>query len=129
MINLTRQRYRVSNLVTGGTSLDVILSHSPNKFTFPPLLKSCAKLGDVVQGRILHAQVVKTGFFVDVFTATALVSMYMKVKQVTDALKVLDEMPERGIASVNAAVSGLLENGFCRDAFRMLGMLGFLGLG
>ncbi|CAA0355263.1 unnamed protein product [Arabidopsis thaliana] len=121
MINLTRQRHRVSNLVTGGTSLDVILSHSPNKFTFPPLLKSCAKLGDVVQGRILHAQVVKTGFFVDVFTATALVSMYMKVKQVTDALKVLDEMPERGIASVNAAVSGLLENGFCRDAFRMFG--------
>jgi len=45
----------------------------------------------------------------------------MKVKQVTDALKVLDEMPERGIASVNAAVSGLLENGFCRDAFRMFG--------
>ncbi|KAL9298638.1 Pentatricopeptide repeat-containing protein [Arabidopsis thaliana] len=106
MINLTRQRHRVSNLVTGGTSLDVILSHSPNKFTFPPLLKSCAKLGDVVQGRILHAQVVKTGFFVDVFTATALVSMYMKVKQVTDALKVLDEMPERGIASVNAADVG-----------------------
>lgn len=119
MINLTR--HRVSNLVTGGSSLDAILSHSPNKFTFPPLLKSCAKLGDVVQGRILHAHVIKTGFFVDVFTATALVSMYMKVKQVTDGLKVLDEMPERSIASVNAAVSGLLENGFSRVAFRMFG--------
>ncbi|XP_010514045.1 PREDICTED: pentatricopeptide repeat-containing protein At2g02750-like [Camelina sativa] len=120
MINLTR--HRVSNLVTcGGSSLDAVLSHSPNKFTFPPLLKSCAKLGDVVQGRVLHAHVIKTGFFVDVFSATALVSMYMKVKQVTDALKVLDEMPEKGVASVNAAVSGLLENGFCRDALRMFG--------
>ncbi|EOA23323.1 hypothetical protein CARUB_v10019221mg [Capsella rubella] len=119
MISLTR--HRVSNLVTCGSSLDAILSHSPNKFTFPPLLKSCARLGDVVQGRILHAHVIKTGFFVDVFTATALVSMYMKVKQVTDALNVLDEMPDRSIASVNAAVSGLLENGFCRDAFRMFG--------
>ncbi|VVB03911.1 unnamed protein product [Arabis nemorensis] len=117
MINLTR--YRVSNLVTGGVLGS--RAYSPNKFTFPPLLKSCAKLGDVVQGRTLHAHVVKTGFFVDVFTVTALVSMYMKVKQVKDAVKVLDEMPERGIASVNAAISGLLENGFFRDAFRMFG--------
>lgn len=110
--------------MTGGVTLEAVLgsrAHSPNKFTFPPLLKSCAKLGDVIQGRTLHAQIIKTGFFVDVFTVTALVSMYMKVKQVTDALKVLDEMPERGIGSANAAISGLLENGFCREAFRMFG--------
>ncbi|ESQ33047.1 hypothetical protein EUTSA_v10003832mg [Eutrema salsugineum] len=126
MINLTR--HRVTNLVTGEVTLEAVLftrrrysAQSPNKFTFPPLLKSCAKLGDVIQGRTLHAHIIKTGFFVDYFTATALVSMYMKVKQTTDALKLLDEMPERGIASVNAAVSGLMENGFTREAFRMFG--------
>ncbi|KFK33460.1 hypothetical protein AALP_AA5G016100 [Arabis alpina] len=47
--------------------------------------------------------------------------MYMKVKYVSDALKVFDEMPERGIASVNAVISGLLENGFRREGFRMFG--------
>ncbi|CAN7028461.1 unnamed protein product [Brassica oleracea var. botrytis] len=126
MINLTR--HRVTNLVTSGVSLDAALytrrhysAHSPDKFTFPPLLKSCAKLGDATQGRNLHAQIIKTGFLVDHFTATALVSMYMKVKQTKDALNLLDEMPERSVASVNAAVSGLLENGFAREAFRMFG--------
>ncbi|KAL0693189.1 hypothetical protein Bca4012_060369 [Brassica carinata] len=124
MINLTR--HRVTNLATSGVSLDAMLyprrhysAHSPDKFTFPPLLKSCAKLGDVIQGRTLHAHIIKTGFFVDHYTSTALVSMYMKVKQTKDALNLLDEMPERSVASVNAAVSGLLENGFRREAFRM----------
>ncbi|CAH8383387.1 unnamed protein product [Eruca vesicaria subsp. sativa] len=135
MINLTR--HRVTNLATNGVSLDAVLytrrhysAHSPDKFTFPPLLKSCAKLGDATQGRTLHAQIIKTGFFVDYFAATALVSMYMKVKQTKDALNLLDEMPERSVASVNAAVSGLLENGFCGEAFRMFGearVCGFAG--
>ncbi|KAJ0252849.1 Pentatricopeptide repeat-containing protein [Hirschfeldia incana] len=126
MINLTR--HRVTNLATSGVTLDAVLytrrnysTHSPDKFTFPPLLKSCAQLGDAVQGRTIHAQIIKTGFFVDYYTATALVSMYMKVKQIKDALNLLDEMPERGVATVNAAVSGLLENGFAREAFRMFG--------
>lgn len=43
----------------------------------------------------------------------------MKAKQTEDALNLLDELPERSVASVNAAVSGLLENGFAREAFRM----------
>ncbi|KAF8051603.1 hypothetical protein N665_1692s0003 [Sinapis alba] len=135
MINLTR--HRVTNLATSGVSLEAVLctrrhyssAHSPDKFTFPPLLKSCAKLGDVIQGRTLHAHIIKTGFFVDYYTATALVSMYMKVKQTKDALKLLDEMPERSVASVNAAVSGLLENGFLREAFRMFGEARFCGSG
>ncbi|CAN8266727.1 unnamed protein product [Cochlearia groenlandica] len=133
MINLTR--HRVANLVAGGFSLEAVLCtrrhcsyHSPNKFTFPPLLKSCGELGDVIQGQTLHAHIIKTGFFVDVFTATSLVSMYMKVKKSRDALKVLDEMPERSIASVNAAISGLLENGFSREAFRMFGEARLSGL-
>ncbi|XP_010523443.1 PREDICTED: pentatricopeptide repeat-containing protein At2g02750 [Tarenaya hassleriana] len=129
-------RHRIQNLVTGGFYQEAVLctrhyasACSPNKFTFPPLLKACAKLGDVVNGRVLHAQIVKTGFFVDVFTATALMSMYMKVEHPFDARKVLDEMPDRNAASSNAAISGFLQNGFRREAFSMFREVRLSGFG
>ncbi|KAH7515889.1 hypothetical protein FEM48_Zijuj10G0074400 [Ziziphus jujuba var. spinosa] len=99
----------------------------PQKFTFPPLLKACGKLYYSLQGRMLHTQIVKMGFLADVYSATALGDMYMKLHLIDEALKVFDEMPNRNLASMNAAVSGFSKNGYFREALWVVKNGGFEG--
>ncbi|KAK9935197.1 hypothetical protein M0R45_022308 [Rubus argutus] len=91
-------------------------SFLPHKFTFPPLLKACGKLQSLAQAQMLHTHLLKTGFLYNVYSATALTDVYMKLHLIDDALKVFDGMPDRNLASLNAVISGLLQNGHCREA-------------
>lgn len=108
-------------------SLQCSASLRPHRFTFPPLFKACGRLQDAPQGQMLHAHLVKTGFVADVYSATALTGMYMKLRLVDDALKVFDEMPNKNLASMNAAISGFSQNGYFREAFSMAKNGGFEG--
>ncbi|GLU17128.1 hypothetical protein SLE2022_335220 [Rubroshorea leprosula] len=96
----------------------------PHKFTFPPLLKACAKLQSTIHGQMLHCNLIKAGFLFDVYTATALTDMYMKLRRIDEALKVFVEMPERNMASINATISGFLRNGHCSEALRVFNEMG-----
>lgn len=92
----------------------------PQNFTFPSLLKACAKLQYSPQGQMLHTQIIKMGFLADVYSATALGDMYMKLHLIDEALKVFDEMPNRNLASMNSAVSGFSKNEYFREALRVV---------
>lgn len=94
-------------------------SFRPGKFTFPSLLKSCVKLKSRPHGQILHAHLLKVGFHADMYTATTLADMYMKFHLLDSAIKVFDEIPEPNIASLNVAISGFSQNGYCKEAFRI----------
>ncbi|XP_054823559.1 pentatricopeptide repeat-containing protein At2g02750 [Prosopis cineraria] len=100
-------------------------SHSPQSFTFPPLLKACSILKSPSQGQILHAHVIKFGFQADTYASTALTAMYMKLHRLIDALMVFDDMPHRNVASLNAAVSGLSKNGYHGVALRVFKLMGY----
>ncbi|KAL5761849.1 hypothetical protein ACOSP7_018113 [Xanthoceras sorbifolium] len=120
-------KQQIQKLVTDGFYKEALLlyahQHSaslpPHKFTFPPLLKVCAKLKSPIQGQILHTHLIKTGFSTDLFAATALTDMYMKLNRFSDGLKVFDEMPDRNSASLNAVISGFSQNGHCGEALRV----------
>ncbi|KAI4328398.1 hypothetical protein L6164_020755 [Bauhinia variegata] len=99
-------------------------SHSPHSFTFPPLLKACAKLESPLQGQMLHAHIIKTGFQADMYTSTALTGMYMKLNYLSDALMVFDVMSHRNAASLNATISGLSQNGYGGEALRVFKQIG-----
>ncbi|KAJ9709226.1 hypothetical protein PVL29_000938 [Vitis rotundifolia] len=100
-----------------------VLDH---KFTFPFLLKASAKLNSPLHGQILHTQLIKTGFHLDIYAATALADMYMKLHLLSYALKVFDEMPHRNLPSLNVTISGFSRNGYFREA---LGAFKQVGLG
>ncbi|XWS64298.1 hypothetical protein CRYUN_Cryun06bG0174200 [Craigia yunnanensis] len=87
-----------------------------NKFTFPPLFKACAKLNSSIQGQTLHTHLIKTGFSHDIYAATALTDMYVKLHCFEYALKVFNEMPDRNLASLNTIISGFWRNGYCEEA-------------
>ncbi|XP_031505543.1 pentatricopeptide repeat-containing protein At2g02750 [Nymphaea colorata] len=89
---------------------------SPHEaFSFPFLLKACAKLPALSDGQKLHAHILKTGFH-DAYTTTSLISMYAEVGLISDAHQVLDETSTRSLECFNALVSGLVQNGSFGDA-------------
>ncbi|MCE3216254.1 hypothetical protein HAX54_005744 [Datura stramonium] len=121
---------QITKLVANGLYKEAINLYSQllsssichTKFTFPSLFKACAKLRAIPQGQILHTQLIKYGFDSDVYAATSLIDMYMKLTLVDSALKVFDGIPQPNIASVNAGISGFSQNGYHVEAFRMFGL-------
>ncbi|KAJ6329734.1 hypothetical protein OIU77_011242 [Salix suchowensis] len=57
----------------------------PNKFTFPCVLKACAKLARIEEGKQLHGFVAKLGLVTDEFVRSNLVRMYVMCGAMKDA--------------------------------------------
>ncbi|KAF2306502.1 hypothetical protein GH714_018743 [Hevea brasiliensis] len=100
----------------------------PNNFTFPFVLKACARLSHFQLGIILHAFVVKVGFDSDVFINTSLVSLYVKCGYLEHAFRVFDDIPDKNIVSWTAIISGYTGVGKCREAIDMFRRLLEMGL-
>ena len=50
----------------------------PNKFMFSSVLKACASLLTMEQGKKVHSDAIKSGLELHVFVGSALVDMYAK---------------------------------------------------
>ncbi|KAK2983145.1 hypothetical protein RJ640_007821 [Escallonia rubra] len=110
------------------TQLRNSTSFQPTKFTFPPLLKACAKLKSLDHAQMLHTHVIKTGFQSNTHTATSLTDTYMKLHLLGHALQVFNEIPEPNTTSLNVAITGFAQNGCYKEAlrvFRLVGLRGF----
>eukprot|EP01018_Ginkgo_biloba_P005421 Gb_25283 [translate_table: standard] len=83
----------------------------PDKFTFPFVLKACAGLLALREGKEIHCHIVRSQFELDVFVATALVDMYAKCGRVENARQVFDKMFTRDVVSWNALIAGYTQNG------------------
>eukprot|EP00257_Ricinus_communis_P016966 XP_015575291.1 pentatricopeptide repeat-containing protein At2g02750 [Ricinus communis] len=128
-------KHQIVKLVANGFYKEAISLHSrlhsasihPHQFTFPALLKACAKLNSPLQAQIIHTHLIKTGFNLNIYTATALTSMYMQLALLPDAMKVFDEMPDRNQASFNATISGFSQKGCCMEALIVFKEMAFCG--
>ncbi|KAK1415684.1 hypothetical protein QVD17_31469 [Tagetes erecta] len=81
----------------------------PDKHTFPFVLKACAYLFALEEGKQLHAQVVKLGFASDVYVNNSLIHLYGSCGSLEDARNVFDEMPERSVVSWNVMIDALVQ--------------------
>ncbi|XP_068649074.1 putative pentatricopeptide repeat-containing protein At3g11460, mitochondrial [Aristolochia californica] len=66
--------------------------HSPNRFTFPFVLKSCVTLSFPSCGSQIHGHILKTGSHSDTFVLTALISFYSKTVSLSSAQQLFDEI-------------------------------------
>ena len=62
-------------------------------------------------GLQLHSLAMKFGFDCEVFVGNALISMYSRCRQLVEAQRVFDEMPNRDLVSWNAILSGYTQEG------------------
>ncbi|KAJ6827978.1 putative pentatricopeptide repeat-containing protein [Iris pallida] len=84
---------------------------SPNNFTFPFVLKACARLRDLSSGVRIHTHVLKSGSDDNVYVKTSLVCLYAKCGVLNSARSLFDEMPERNVVSWTAIITGYIDNG------------------
>ncbi|KAK8950397.1 putative pentatricopeptide repeat-containing protein [Platanthera guangdongensis] len=92
---------------------------SPDNFTFPFVLKACARIPDLETGTKIHSQLLKSGFELDVFVKTGLVSLYSKCGRLADAQKLFDDMSVTNVVSWTAIISGYIGEGNLKEALAM----------
>ncbi|XP_027367133.1 pentatricopeptide repeat-containing protein At2g22410, mitochondrial-like [Abrus precatorius] len=98
----------------------------PDAFTFPYLLKSCAKLSRPKHGLQVHCHVIKSGFELDIFVVNALLHYYFVFGDTNNACKVFEQSPVRDCVSYNTMINGLVHVGRPRCSLRAFGeMRGF----
>eukprot|EP01018_Ginkgo_biloba_P020810 Gb_00202 [translate_table: standard] len=89
----------------------------------PHVLRACAGLTTMEQGKRLHAHIKKTGFELDSLMGSALVDMYAKCGNTEDVCSMFHKMPERNVVSWNAMIAGhahIMEwNKFCQSIYSL----------
>ncbi|XP_043723316.1 pentatricopeptide repeat-containing protein At1g08070, chloroplastic-like [Telopea speciosissima] len=88
----------------------------PNYYTFPFLLKACAKVQATHEGKQVHAHVLKLGLETDAFIHTSLINMYAQSGELTDARLVFDKGFSRDVVSFTALLTGYASAGYLDDA-------------
>lgn len=88
----------------------------PDGFTLVSLLTACAELGALALGKRVHAYMFKVGLAENLHAANALLDLYAKTGNISEAQKVFDEMKEKSVVSWTALIVGLAMNGFGSEA-------------
>ncbi|CAN6470534.1 unnamed protein product [Victoria cruziana] len=92
---------------------------SIDHYTFPFVIKACARLVLFPKGREVHGLSFKLGLVSDVFVQNALVHFYGSCGGVESARQVFDEMPHRDVVSWSSVISCFANNGLADEALEL----------
>ncbi|KAA8529483.1 hypothetical protein F0562_033718 [Nyssa sinensis] len=81
----------------------------PDKHTFPFVLKACAYLFALFEGKEIHGHVLKLGFDSDVYINNSLVHFYATCGYLEHARIVFDNMSERSVVSWNVMIDAFVQ--------------------
>ncbi|KAF5203883.1 Pentatricopeptide repeat-containing protein [Thalictrum thalictroides] len=88
----------------------------PNSVSVASVLSGCEILK---HGLEVHGFAVKLGVEMDVYVATALLTMYSKCGEIVSALEMFKLMPDKNLVSYNALLSVLLQSGMGNRVFEV----------
>ncbi|CAN1243807.1 Pentatricopeptide repeat-containing protein At3g09040, mitochondrial [Linum perenne] len=88
----------------------------PNEYTFAIALSACARLGSEECGSQVHNNLVKMGLEPSSFSQGALIDMYAKSNQMTEARKVFDAASKMDIVSWTSLIAGYVQAGLPGEA-------------
>ncbi|KAI5073906.1 hypothetical protein GOP47_0011919 [Adiantum capillus-veneris] len=89
---------------------------TPNRVAFLCALRACADTHALIEGRLLHEQIIRLHFEADVLVANTLIDMYAKCGSLEDARNVLRGLRTRIVSSWNAMMGGYTQYGAVEPA-------------
>uniref|UniRef100_A0ACD5XE01 Uncharacterized protein n=1 Tax=Avena sativa TaxID=4498 RepID=A0ACD5XE01_AVESA len=100
----------------------------PSRSTFASILSAAANMMAVVEGRQLHATVVRHGLDANVYVGSSLINLYAKCGCISEAMRVFDFSCDKNIVMWNAMLNGLVRNELQEEAIQMFRYILTLGL-
>lgn len=92
----------------------------PDQATFVSVLRACAVLSSLREGRQIHPLIYHTGYDLDELTTSALIDMYAKCGEVKYSAQVFEEINSKNdISCWNSMIVGFAKNGYAEDALRI----------
>lgn len=85
----------------------------------PCVLKGCARLNAMEEGRQIHGLVLKIGLGLDKYVLSSLVSMYSKCGEIDSAKKAFNEMSDKDLVSWNSLIDGYVRCGEVEHALEL----------
>lgn len=95
----------------------------PDNYTYPLLLKCCAKLSLIRVGLGVIAHVIHLGFDSDVYVNNAIIHVLVSCGKLDEAHKVFDESCQRDLVSWNSIINGYVRSGRPWEALRLYGQM------
>ncbi|KAL0346189.1 UNVERIFIED_CONTAM: Pentatricopeptide repeat-containing protein [Sesamum radiatum] len=90
---------------------------TPNKFSFPPVIRACCVDNAVEEAKQVHAHVIKLGFSQDSFCQNNLIHMYVNFESLEEAKRVFDNLEKKDDVSWTTLISGYSRWGCVDEAF------------
>eukprot|EP01018_Ginkgo_biloba_P018625 Gb_23678 [translate_table: standard] len=91
----------------------------PNNFTFSFVLKACAGMSALEEGKAIHDHIARSPFKSNVFVLTALIDMYAKCGSVEIARQLFDRLSRRDVVAWSAMIAGYAQNGYADEALAL----------
>ncbi|KAG9459408.1 hypothetical protein H6P81_003916 [Aristolochia fimbriata] len=91
----------------------------PSEITFVSALSACARVGDLVQGRVLHTSITELQIKPDIFVRNALINMYMKCGDPDAALTIFRQTVDKDVFSWTAMITGYIQSNQLKEAFAL----------
>lgn len=88
----------------------------PCELTFSSVLTACARIPVLLEGRQIHARVVRSCFLGNKIVETCLLDMYVKNGALNDATAMFDEMEEKDVFAQTVMLYGFSKMGMFREA-------------
>lgn len=100
----------------------------PSEHTLVSLLNASAQLGALEQGKWVHDYIKNNNSCTsidesNVILTTAIINMYCKCGDIEMARQVFENSKRKALSCWNSMISGLANNGFCREAIQLFSTL------
>ncbi|RHN42403.1 putative pentatricopeptide [Medicago truncatula] len=92
---------------------------SPNNFTYPFVIKACARFSSIYHGGMIHSLTIKTGFCSDCYIGNALLRFYADCGEIGFARMVFDEMFDRDVVSWSSMIGAYVCSKTPLEAFNV----------
>ncbi|KAL1329894.1 hypothetical protein HN51_047075 [Arachis hypogaea] len=86
--------------------------------TYVSVMGLCAQIGDLKLGSQVHARLLRSSTF-DVYVSSALIDMYGKCGEASEARKVFNSLQERNVVVWTALMATYLQNGYFEETLNL----------